>query len=157
VRCTWGGLNPERAVFQPPSVRRFFEAHSGQQPAPVGTFALAVTAAGHEGEITTWDCELPGAGDPSSEALVCQALRILGRQLRASIVRECIPSFSVRGSERQVDFSAIVALAMRDVSKLGKFIRSLCCGDDAVPSEEEFRENELARKRLMSSWVEKMS
>jgi len=153
VRCTWGE-SPERAVFQNPSARKFFQTHSGQPASPpVGTFVLAVTAAS-EGEITTWDCELPGPeGDAITQDLVCQTLRILGRQLRASIVRDCVPTFSVRGIDRQVDFSAIVALAMRDVSKLGKFIRSLCCGDDAIPSEKEFRENDLARKRLMSSWV----
>ena len=155
-RTTWGALPAEQAVFQPPSVRRFYQQHAqaGAVTPPVGSFALAVTAGGDGGKVTNWHCVLPvAADDAQGKQHACQVLQVLGRHLRSSIVEELAPSFSVRGIDRQVDYRAIVELALTDESMLAKFMRSLICGYDAVPSRPEFRDSEVVRKRLMAAWV----
>lgn len=59
------------------------------------------------------DCQLPVAeGDAEAQARVCATLEVLGRQLWACIVAELLASLAVRGSERKVDFHAIVAHEM---------------------------------------------
>ena len=73
----------------------------------------------------SWDCQLPVAEDDAeAQARVCvRRSKSSGRQLWASIVAELLASLAVRWSERKVDFHAIVAHEMSDVSILSRFIR----------------------------------
>ena len=151
-RVSWGP-QPD-AYFRSAHVRDFYLANpppvenppeAGWEPPKVGNFAFAVSAGTADG-VRTWDGAF--VGKPASElgadeevllhaSLEAheQLFRVLGRQLRASVVQDCKASFPVSGKAAQVDYEQVCSSAIDDKSVFGAFLRSLCCGESKVAPE----------------------
>ena len=161
---TWG-LQPE-AYLQPRGVRKFYRAHPppkecpperGYTPPKVGEFAFAVSAGVAKGGGSTWDAVFPGPtgnspADVAARQRNSEALRVLGRELRGSIVKDGKASFPVVGSAAQVDFGHISTAAIQETTAFGGFMRALCSGSDEVITPEEFRNAPEKRKTFLAAW-----
>ena len=154
TKTSWGA-HPE-AFFRSAQAREFCLKHPPPANPPLGEFVLAITG-GTEDGMRTWEGVFPhpelGLGATSETRLHYATLfRILGRQLRASIVAECTDAFPVNCAAAQVDYEHICTSAIEDKTLFGSFLRSLCSGSDTIITKEQFRVDITERKMLLAAW-----
>jgi len=121
---------------------------------------ISVTSSTRDGtgQVYTWGAGFGGSGadlDPSSQR---QVLRLLGQELRRTVLLAEMGDFGegVGGDAPNVSVESLREAAGSDTSLMGTLLRALCSGDDRLPAD--FENSSIPhtvefRKNLCGAWA----